>query len=46
MFAVLTRFYTPLSLALSRKGRGEVLFKCIECFLSGRGIKPFVRSGV
>jgi len=35
----------PLSLALSHKGRGEVLFECIEHFPSGRGIKLFVRAG-
>jgi len=36
VFATLTSFYTSLSLALSRKGREEVLFECIERFLSGR----------
>ncbi|MEJ2591631.1 MAG: hypothetical protein P8178_09570, partial [Candidatus Thiodiazotropha sp.] len=36
----------PLSLALSREGRGKVLFECGECFLPGRGIKQFVRCAL
>jgi len=35
----------PLSLALSHKGREEVLFEGIKHFLSGHGIKLFVHSG-
>ncbi len=37
--------FDPLSLALSRKERGEVLFECIECLLSARAIELFVRVG-
>ncbi len=40
-----SRLLFPLSLALSRKGRGKVLFECIVRFLSGCDIKLFVRSG-
>jgi hypothetical protein len=42
VFVVLTGFYIPLSLTLSRKGRGKVLFENIECFLLGCVIKRFV----
>ena len=30
-FAALMIFLPPLSLALSREGRGDVLFVCIDC---------------
>ena len=40
-----SRVIAPLSLALSRKGRGKVLFECIVRFLSGCDIELFVRSG-
>jgi len=45
MCSLRSRVFYPLSLALSRKGRGEVLFECIERCLSGRVIKPFVGAG-
>jgi len=46
MCSLRSRVFYPLSLALSRKGRGEVLFEYIERCLSGRVIKPFVGAGV
>jgi len=30
VFAALTGYWDPLSLALTHKGRGEVLFECSE----------------
>jgi len=41
MCSLRSRVFYPLSLALSRKGRGEVLIEYIERCLSGRGIKLF-----
>ena len=35
VFAALTGDWFPLSLALSRKGRGDVLFECIDNVQSG-----------
>jgi len=45
VFAALIGYWLPLSLALSREGRGEECFECIERCLSVRGIKLFVRAG-
>ncbi|PVV13326.1 MAG: hypothetical protein B6D77_04545 [gamma proteobacterium symbiont of Ctena orbiculata] len=39
MFATLMIFLTPLSLTLSREGRGDVLGECDESFWSGRSNK-------
>jgi hypothetical protein len=42
LFAALTVFLVPLSLAPSRVGRGDVLFNCIESYSSVTSIKPSV----
>jgi hypothetical protein len=46
VFAALTALIFPLSLALSRKGRGDVLFENTDSFLSGptNKLSAYIRS--
>ncbi len=41
-----SRIFFPLSLALSREGRGKVVIERIESILSDRGIRLLVRSEI